>query len=124
VAEDNDYNVALLLDMLSVHGYKVAVARNGMEAIELCPSYKPDLILMDIQMPVMDGFEATRRLRAMPEFAFTPIIALTGSIGGEIEEMTSQVGFTRYLTKPIRMAELLSAIEYHLTKKPKYSESS
>lgn len=124
VAEDNENNVALILNMLSVYGHKVAVAKNGKEAIELASSYKPDLILMDIRMPVMDGFEATRRLRAMPEFASTPIIALTASVIAEIEGMCSQISFTRYFPKPIRTAELLSAIESCLKKESKRSGGS
>ena len=66
VVEDNEINLKMLLDMLSIHNYKVTVARNGMEAIELAKQHNPEIVLMDMRMPVMGGLEATKRLREIP----------------------------------------------------------
>ncbi len=116
VAEDNEVNLALILDMLSIQGHEVTVARNGQEAIDLAQSHRPELILMDIKMPVMDGLEATRRLRAIPEFAQTPIIALTASTGSEAEDLQVTAGCTEHLAKPIQTKELFEVLDRYLEK--------
>jgi CheY-like chemotaxis protein len=114
VAEDNNVNLAMILDMLSIQGHNVVVARNGQEAIELAQSHNPELLLMDMRMPVMDGLEATRRLRAMPGFAETPIIALTASTGTESEEEQLAAGCTEHLAKPIQSKELFAVLQKYL----------
>lgn len=114
VAEDNEVNLSMMLDMLSVHNHKVAVAKNGQEAIDLAQSHKPELILMDIRMPVIDGLEATRRLRAMAEFADIPILALTASAGHKSEERCLAAGCTAHLAKPIQTKELFAALQQYL----------
>ncbi len=116
VAEDNENNLALILDMLSIHGHIVYVAPNGEEAVDLATSHKPDMILMDIRMPVMDGLEATRLLRANPEFAEMPIIALTASVGSNAKEKCIKAGCTGYLAKPIQSADLFAVLERYLKK--------
>ena len=100
--------------MLSIQGHDTAVARNGLEAIELAKSHGPDLILMDVRMPVMDGLEATRRLREIPEFAQIPIIALTASTGSDAEVRQHEAGFTEHLDKPIQASELFDTLQRHL----------
>ena len=117
VAEDNEVNLALILDMLSIQGHEVTVARNGQEAIDLAQSHRPELILMDIKMPVMGGLEAMRRLRAIPEFAQTPIIALTASTGSEAEDLQVTAGCTEHLAKPIQTKELFEVLDRYLGKK-------
>ncbi len=117
VAEDNEVNLALILDMLSIQGHEVTVARNGQEAIDLAQSHRPELILMDIKMPVMGGLEAMRRLRAIPEFAQTPIIALTASTGSEAEDLQVAAGCTEHLAKPIQTKELFEVLDRYLGKK-------
>ena len=77
LAEDNQDNIAMVLDYLLIRGYRVVVARSGAEAIERAKEEKPNLILMDIQMPGMNGLEAIRHLRADTDMATIPIIALT-----------------------------------------------
>ncbi|MDM8554719.1 ATP-binding protein [Desulfococcaceae bacterium HSG7] len=114
VAEDNEVNLTTVLDMLSIHDHKVAVAKNGQLAIEMAQTFKPDLILMDIRMPVMDGLEAAQKLRLMPQFDDVPIIALTASVGNEAEARQVEAGCTAHLSKPIRTKELLDVIQRYL----------
>ena len=114
IVEDNEVNLALILDMLSIQGHETAVARNGVEAIELARSHGPELILMDVRMPVMDGLEATQKLREIPEFANIPIIALTASTGSDAEVRQLEAGFTEHLAKPIQVGELFEALQRHL----------
>lgn len=116
VAEDNKINLKMILAMLSIHNHKVVVAENGKEAVELAQSFKPELILMDIRMPVMDGVEATRQLRAMPDFADTPIIALTASTGKEAVERQIAAGCTAHFSKPLQTKELFAVLEKYLKK--------
>ncbi len=115
VVEDSEVLLALLLDMLSLRSHDVAVAHNGREALEVAPQHHPELILMDMRMPVMGGLEATRRLREMPEFANTPIIALTASTGSEAEVRQIALGCTGHLAKPVNTDELFAIIERHLS---------
>ncbi|MCH8333569.1 PAS domain S-box protein [Candidatus Sumerlaeota bacterium] len=115
VAEDNETNLTLVLDILSAYDHRVTVARNGREAVDLARSSKPELILMDVRMPMMGGLEATRELRAMPEFAEIPIIALTASVGEDAEQRCLEAGCTAYLPKPIAIKELRAALTKYLT---------
>jgi len=111
LAEDNEANVATLLDYLEAQGYSLTLARNGLEAVEKAKTEKPDLILMDIQMPDMDGLEATQRIRAIPELMTVPIIALTAlAMPGDRERCLS-AGANDYLTKPVSLKKLKRAIE-------------
>jgi CheY-like chemotaxis protein len=114
VAEDNETNLSLLLDMLSIMSHKVIVARNGQEAIERALADKPELIIMDIKMPVMDGLEATRRLQEMEEFSDIPILALTACAEEGDRENYMNAGFTEHLTKPIQTKELFEALRRNL----------
>ena len=84
------------------------------EAIELAKGHRPELILMDVRMPLMDGLEATRNLRVMPEFADIPIIALTAITGSEAESRQLEAGITEHLSKPIQASELFAILEKHL----------
>ena len=114
VTEDNDVNLSMLLDMLSIMKHKVVVARNGQEAIDLAKTEKPELIIMDISMPVMDGLEATRRLRELKEFSNIPILALTASAGNDGREKCLAAGCTEHLPKPIQTKELFEALGRNL----------
>ncbi|MGI8905255.1 MAG: ATP-binding protein [Candidatus Sumerlaeaceae bacterium] len=118
VAEDNEVNLSMLLDMLSARGYSAIVARNGKEAIELAQQHEPHLILMDIRMPIMDGIEATMRLRALPAMADTPIVALTASAGADSEERCLAAGCTAHLPKPIQTKELFGLLRRYLLEAP------
>ncbi|MFV9503085.1 MAG: ATP-binding protein [Oscillochloridaceae bacterium umkhey_bin13] len=110
LAEDNEISLALLCDSLQDWQYRVVIARNGAEAIERALEVSPVLILMDVQMPVMDGLQAMRRLRAMPGFATTPIIALTALAMPGDQERCLAAGADLYLSKPIGLRTLHAAL--------------
>lgn len=110
VVEDNDVNLALILEMLGLYNHKLSVARNGKEAIEAALAQKPELILMDIRMPVMNGIEAVREMRKLPTTAQIPIIALTTSIDEDNKTLCLEAGFSEYLTKPITTDSLSSVL--------------
>jgi two-component system, sensor histidine kinase and response regulator len=107
VAEDNLNNQQVALSLLSKQGHSVVVVADGREAIEAVERESFDLVLMDIQMPDMDGFEATERIRAREKITNTriPIIAMTGD-----REKCLAAGMEAYISKPIRRAELIEVI--------------
>ncbi|NCC35625.1 MAG: response regulator [Chloroflexia bacterium] len=106
LAEDMETNIMIISDYLESLGYAIITAPNGQEAIERAREHKPDLILMDIQMPVMDGLEATRRLRADARFTSVPIIALTALAMSGDRERCLEAGATDYISKPIKLKQL------------------
>jgi signal transduction histidine kinase/CheY-like chemotaxis protein len=114
LAEDNEINVKFLADYLADKGYRVIVARNGAEALERAREERPKLILMDIQMPGMDGLEATRRIRADDELADIPIIAVTALAMSGDRERCLAAGANDYLSKPVGLRNLVSIIETYL----------
>jgi len=124
LAEDNEDNINTLLDYLQVKGYRVIVARNGHEAIERAREKRPDVILMDIQMPGMDGLEATRHIRADADastglstgLAAVPIIALTALAMPGDRERCLEAGANEYLSKPVSLRGLVKVIETQLNR--------
>ena len=106
LAEDNELNIDMTSEYLGYRGYQVLIARTGQEALDMAQARLPDLILMDIQMPGIDGLEVTRRLRGDPRFAATPIIAVTALAMVGDRERCLQAGATEYMTKPLRMRSL------------------
>ncbi|MBI3967707.1 MAG: response regulator, partial [Chloroflexi bacterium] len=118
LADDNENNIKVLADYLRVKGHEVIVARNGIEAIELVKGESPDVVLMDIQMPGMDGLEAIRRLRADAAHANVPIIALTALAMPGDRELCLAAGATDYLSKPVGLSLLARTIAYHLHQQP------
>jgi CheY-like chemotaxis protein/anti-sigma regulatory factor (Ser/Thr protein kinase) len=111
VAEDNEVTISALRDYLSDRRYQVVVARNGKETIERAAETRPDLILMDIQMPIMDGLEATRLLRARADFAATPIVALTALAMPGDRERCLAAGADEYLSKPVSLRGLSDLLD-------------
>jgi CheY-like chemotaxis protein/HPt (histidine-containing phosphotransfer) domain-containing protein len=110
LVEDNEVNQELALDILTSHGMQVDVATNGLEAISMVERQVYSLVLMDWQMPVMDGIEATRRIRAVTHFADIPIIAMTANaLSGDREKCLS-AGMNAHLVKPIVVSDLLTTI--------------
>jgi PAS domain S-box-containing protein len=111
IAEDNESNINTINDYLEVKGYRLIIAKNGEEAIALAKSHHPDLILMDIQMPVIDGLEATRQIRLDPDLAEIPIIALTALAMTGDRQKCLDAGATDYLTKPVKLKLLVKTIQ-------------
>lgn len=114
LVEDNDVNAVLMTDLLEADGHGVVRARNGQEALDLAPGARPDIVLMDVMMPVMGGLEATRRLRLLPEFATTPVIALTASSDRETVQHCLAAGCDEHLPKPVDIPRLLETLQRHL----------
>ncbi|MBD2187498.1 ATP-binding protein [Pseudanabaena mucicola] len=111
IAEDNDANALTFSSYLEVKGYRTLFAKNGKEAIAIAKDKHPDLILMDIQMPVMDGLEAIRQIRLDPDVAGIPIIALTALAMKGDRERCLGTGANDYLSKPVRLKELAAMIQ-------------
>lgn len=110
VVEDNPAMVALLADALIEAGYVVVSADNGKQGLALVESEKPDLVVLDLMMPVMSGLQVLRVLRGEPATQYLPVIVLTGR-NGQADALEGWMGGAdRYLTKPCTMAELLSAV--------------
>lgn len=107
LVEDNEANISMIESYLQARGLQVLLARNGVEAIQMASQNQPDLILMDIQMPEMDGFEATQRIRTESDLKETPIIALTALAMPGDRERCLEAGATDYLTKPISLKHLV-----------------
>lgn len=116
LAEDNESNIRTFSEYLEISGYKAIIARNGTEAITRARENSPDLILMDIQMPGMDGLEATRCIRADVELADIPIIALTALAMPGDRNRCLQAGVNEYLSKPVNLKGLITAIEVQLNR--------
>lgn len=111
IAEDNDSNYILMNYILKKH-YEFFRARNGQEAVELAESEKPDLILMDIKMPVMDGLEATRQIKAkMPDM---PIVALTANAFDSDRHSALEAGCNDFLSKPVNAEKCIQTIAKHV----------
>lgn len=111
LVEDNDFNRDMLSRRLQRRGYDIVSVGDGEQALRLAPAELPDLILMDINLPGMDGWEATRRLRANEKTAAIPIVALTAHAMAGDREKTIGAGCDEYETKPVNFEGLLSKME-------------
>jgi CheY-like chemotaxis protein len=107
IAEDNPANRELIREILELQGYEVLEAKNGLEALEQIEEKLPDLVLMDIQMPLIDGLEAVTKLRSDERFGKLPVIALTAYAMNGDEEKALMAGFDGYLPKPMDVRQLL-----------------
>jgi CheY-like chemotaxis protein len=116
VVEDNEENWDMLSRRLLRRGYTVIRAADGQEAVEMAARETPDLILMDVSLPVMDGLEATRRIRAHAETQTTPIIALTAHATSADRDRALQAGCDDYHAKPVELPRLLAQMEALLAK--------
>ncbi len=116
LVEDNEHNWDMLSQRLKMRGYEVALAVNGQEAIDKAAEEQPDLILMDISLPVLDGLEATRHIRAAEQQGRVPIIALTAHAMTGDRDKALNAGCDDYHTKPVELPRLLSQMEKLLNK--------
>jgi two-component system cell cycle response regulator DivK len=114
VVEDQEDNRRILRDMLTNVGYEVFEAEHGGKALAAATSYRPDLILMDIQLPVLDGYEATRQLKAEPSLREIPIIVITSYALSGDEGKARAAGCDDYVTKPFSPRQLLAKIRSYL----------
>jgi CheY-like chemotaxis protein len=116
VAEDNAVNRELLRELLEARGYEVFEACDGQEALHMIEQSRPDLLLMDIGMPVLDGFAAIRRIRENPRLAPLPVVAVTAyAMRGDREKILKS-GFDGYLSKPLTPSSLIAELDRLLTK--------
>ena len=111
LVEDNEMNRDMLSRRLERKGYRVVLAADGLRGVEMAASHAPDLVLMDMSLPVLDGWEATRRLKAAPATRHVPVIALTAHAMAGDRERALQAGCDDYDTKPIELPRLLGKIE-------------
>ena len=111
LVEDNEMNRDMLSRRLERRGYEVVIAVDGQQGVDLAQSTRPDLILMDMSLPVIDGWEATRQLKAKDAVKATPIIALTAHAMSGDREKALEAGCDDYDTKPIELTRLLEKIE-------------
>lgn len=114
VIEDNEQNLYLVSFILEKHGYEVVVAMDGQEGIDKATTEKPDLILLDIQLPVMDGHAVARQLRKITELDNIPIIAVTSYAMTGDREKAIESGCNGYIEKPINPDNFMEQIEKHL----------
>ena len=110
IVEDNEKNMKLVRDVLRVKGYATIEATTAEDGIALAHEQKPDLILMDIQLPGMNGIDALRVLRTDPATAHIPAIAVTASVMQQDRNLITDAGFDGYVGKPINLREFLDAV--------------
>jgi len=111
VVEDNPLNLKLVRDVLTASGYEVLPAVTGEEGVTLAATCEPDLVLMDLQLPDFDGYEALRRLREDPALQAVPVVAVTAFAMREDRERAKESGFDGYLEKPISIRELPGQVD-------------
>jgi two-component system cell cycle response regulator DivK len=114
VVEDQEDNRAILRDLLTNVGFEILEAVNGEEGVRMAEAHRPDLILMDIQLPLIDGYEATRRIKAQEALRAIPIIAVTSYALSGDEGKARSAGCDAYVTKPFSPFDLLSVVRAHL----------
>ena len=114
IVEDNELNMKLFNDLLEAKGYATIQTRNGMEALDLARAHKPDLILMDIQLPEVSGLEVTKWLKEDDALHHIPVIAVTAFAMKGDEERIRQGGCEAYISKPISVARFLETVATYL----------
>ena len=118
IVEDNEKNMKLARDVLQARGYQTLEAVTGEEGVRLAKERKPDLVLMDIQLPGINGIDALKQLRADPATARIPIVAFTASVTPTDRTQINQAGFDTFLGKPINLKEFLETVQRMLEKRP------
>src|SRR5215468_368230 len=115
IVEDNELNMKLFHDLLEAHGYDIVGTRDGVEVLELARAHRPDLILMDIQLPKVSGLEVTKRIKDDPELSRIPVVAVTAFAMNGDEERIRQGGCEAYLSKPISIAKFMETVRSFLS---------
>ncbi len=119
VVEDQEDNVQILRDLLTSAGFEMIEAGDGEEGVRMAKDERPDLILMDIQLPLLDGYEATRRIKAVPGLGAIPIIVVTSYALSGDEDKAREAGCDAYVAKPYSPRELLAKVRELLPKAKK-----
>jgi len=114
IVEDNELNMKLFNDLLEAHGYGTIKTRNGLEALDLARKHRPDLILMDIQLPEVSGLEVTKWLKEDDELHAIPVIAITAFAMKGDEERIRQGGCEAYISKPISVSRFIETVKSYL----------
>jgi two-component system cell cycle response regulator DivK len=114
IVEDNDLNMKLFNDLLEAHGYSTLQTKNGVDALRMARQHRPDLILMDIQLPEVSGLEVTKWLKEDEELRTIPVIAVTAFAMKGDEEKIRNGGCEAYIAKPISVASFLGTVERFL----------
>jgi len=117
IVEDNEKNLKLVRDVLQVKGYQTLEAGTAEDGIRLAAERRPDLVLMDIQLPGMNGIDALKALRAEPSTAAIPVIALTASVMQQDRQEIMRAGFDAFIEKPINLREFLATVQKTLAQK-------
>ena len=115
IVEDNELNMKLFNDLLEAHGYQTLQTRDGIDALKMAREHKPDLILMDIQLPEVSGLEVAKWIKEDDELKSIPIIAVTAFAMKGDEENIKQGGCEAYIAKPISVARFLETVEHFLS---------
>ena len=110
IVEDNDKNMKLARDVLQAKGYTTLEAVTGEEGVGMALAHRPDLVLMDIQLPGIDGFEAFRRIRSHPDTLAIPVVAFTASVMSSDRHRITDAGFDGFIGKPINLKEFLETV--------------
>ncbi len=124
IVDDRTDNCQLLIKLLAPLGFEVKEANNGNEAIEISTSWNPHIILMDLRMPVMDGYEATKQIKATTQGQATAIVAVSASNFEEQRAMTLSIGFDDFVRKPFKQSEIFNTLHKHLGVQYIYSEQA
>ena len=114
IVEDNELNMKLFRDLLEAHGYQTVGTNKGVEALDLVRRHRPDLILMDIQLPEISGLEVTKWLKDDEELSHIPVVAVTAFAMKGDEERIRQGGCEAYISKPISVMHFLEVVRKHL----------
>ena len=116
IVEDNELNMKLFQDLLQAHGYATVGTRNGIETLDLARRHRPDLILMDIQLPEVSGLEVTKWLKDDPDLKAIPVVAVTAFAMKGDEERIREGGCEAYLSKPISVGKFLETVRHFVGK--------
>ncbi len=114
VVEDNELNMKLFEDLLQAHGYRILTTKDGKEALRLAKEHRPDLVLMDIQLPEISGLEVTRLMKADEDIRHIPVVAVTAFAMKGDEEKIRQGGCEGYISKPISVSRFIETVQKFL----------